>query len=190
MKKLYVLLLVPTIMTSCLQDNMPPDIYENQDWESGVELDIWNDGTDFSSYWTTFDPKFESIPEPPVRHDIIPLEKNASFTRTQTTKTNTAKKTYSIEEKSTASSKTLKENNLLPFPADSIVLFEAYDKNQLKYAVENTLAAFDEELDGIKQKCDNVDLITYILTFKNNKATITNLNFTDTKNQQQVDVFK
>lgn len=77
-----------------------------------------------------------------------------------------------------------------PFTTDTIVLFEAANIAELNAHVDGTLKEFDEELEAIRVEFPNVDLVTYNLTFKNNKAIITDLYFLDTDAEVVVDVFE
>ena len=81
-------------------------------------------------------------------------------------------------------------NDFAPFETDSIFIFEAGNEEELKHHIDTTLKNFDDELEEIRRQYENVDLITYNLTFSNNKAFITNLYFLDTANQKVIDVFE
>ena len=100
-----------------------------------------------------------------------------------------------IEQTSNLQSKSEGEINMssksfTPFTTDTIVLFEAANVEELNAHIDGTFKEFNNELEAIRVEFPNVDLVTYNLTFKNNKAIITDLYFLDTAAEVVVDVFE
>ncbi len=81
-------------------------------------------------------------------------------------------------------------NGFTPFKTDTIVLFKAYNSKELNGHIQKTLNGFNEELEAIRKKHPNVDLVVYKLNFKQNQAFVTDLYFLDTKSEKVIDVFE
>ena len=80
-------------------------------------------------------------------------------------------------------------NDFTPFKTDTIVLFKAYTAKELNSHIKNTLNSFNDELEEIRKKYPNADLVVYKLNFKQNQAFVTDLHFLDTKAKKVIDVF-
>lgn len=70
----------------------------------------------------------------------------------------------------------------------SVVLFEAGNQTELEQRLPDALSTLNTEIEEIKKQDARIDLVLYKLTFENKKATISEVEFIDTKNKTIVTI--
>ncbi len=70
----------------------------------------------------------------------------------------------------------------------SVVLFEAGNQTELEQRLPGALSTLNTEIEEIKKQDARIDLVLYKLTFENKKATISEIEFIDTKNKTIVTI--